>query len=166
MIRRNVLALLAAAPLAPLALSAAAAAAEEPTTAQPDLPKEKLVIITHEGKPHDFMVEMATTPKQQEIGLMFRTSVPPDGGMLFDWGSPRISQMWMRNTVSSLDMIFIDQDGVIRRIVENTVPQSLAIIDSLVPVKATLEAAAGTAARLDIRVGDKVQAKLFGNLPK
>jgi len=163
MIRRDVLALLAA---APLALSAAGGLADDgPTAAQPELPKEKLVIVTRDGKPHDFMVEMAVTPKQQEIGLMFRASVPPDGGMLFDWGAPRVSQMWMRNTVSSLDMIFIDQDGVIRRIVENTVPQSLAIIDSLVPVKATLEAAAGTAARLDIRVGDKVRAKLFGNAP-
>jgi hypothetical protein len=70
--------------------------------------------------------------------------------------------MWMENTVAPLDMLFIDQDGVIRRIVENTVPQSLAIIDSLVPVRATLEVAAGTAAKLDIRVGDKVLNKLFG----
>jgi uncharacterized membrane protein (UPF0127 family) len=62
-------------------------------------------------------------------------------------------------------MLFIDQDGMIRRIVENTVPQSLAIIDSLVPVRATLEVAAGTAARLDIRVGDTVRNRIFGNGP-
>jgi uncharacterized membrane protein (UPF0127 family) len=73
--------------------------------------------------------------------------------------------MWMKNTVSSLDMLFIDQEGTIRRVVERTVPESLAIIDSLVPVRATLEVAAGTAERLDIRVGDKVQNKLFGTAP-
>lgn len=162
MTRRHLLALLAA---APLALSGPARAAE-PTSPQPPLPKEPLVIITHDGTRHDFKVEMAETPEQQQIGLMFRTDIPADGGMLFDWGTPRISQMWMKNTVSSLDMLFIDNDGIIRRVVEHTVPESLAIIDSLVPVRATLEVAAGTAERLDIRIGDKVENKLFGNAPK
>ncbi len=160
MTRRTLLALLA---VAPLALSVGHAA--EPTTAQPELPKEKRVIITHDGTRHEFNVEMALTPDQQQIGLMFRAVVPADGGMLFDWGIPRISQMWMKNTVSSLDMLFIDQDGVIRRVIERTVPESLAILDSLVPVHATLEVAAGTAERLDIRVGDKVENKLFGKAP-
>jgi uncharacterized membrane protein (UPF0127 family) len=162
MTRRHLLALLAA---TPLALSAAAGTAAEPTAAQPDLPKEKLAIVTHDGTRHEFQVEMALTPEQQQIGLMFRTDIPPEGGMLFDWGSPRVSQMWMRNTVSSLDMLFIDNEGIIRRIVERTVPESLAIIDSLVPVRATLETAAGTAERLDIRVGDKVLHKIFGSAP-
>ena len=160
MTRRHLLALLAA---APLALSTIARAATEPTAAQPDLPKEKLVIVTRDGVHHDFMVEMALTPEQQQVGLMFRTNIPADGGMLFDWGGARVSQMWMKNTVSSLDMLFIDQEGVIRRIAERTVPESLAIVDSLVPVRATLELAAGTAERLDIRVGDKVLQKIFGN---
>jgi uncharacterized membrane protein (UPF0127 family) len=94
---------------------------------------------------------------------MFRPTVPADGGMLFDWGVPRESQMWMRNTVASLDMIFINTDGSIRSIAENAVPQSLAVIDSRGPVRATLEVAAGTAARLNIRVGDKVEQRIFGN---
>lgn len=159
MTRRHLLALLAA---TPLALSVTARA-DEPTAAQPELPKEKLVIVTRDGVHHDFMVEMALTPRQQQVGLMFRAHIPANGGMLFDWGAPRISQMWMENTVSSLDMVFIDENGVIRRIVENTVPESLAIIDSLVPVRATLELAAGTTERLDIRVGDKVLQKIFDN---
>ena len=66
--------------------------------------------------------------------------------------------MWMRNTIAPLDMVFINADGTIRSIAENTVPQSLAVIDSRGPVRATLELAAGTTARLNIRVGDKVQA--------
>jgi uncharacterized membrane protein (UPF0127 family) len=163
MTRRNLLALLAAAPLA--LPPAARAAYQEPTGPQPELPKQKLVIVTRDGTHHDFDVEMALTPEQQQVGLMFRTVIPPDGGMLFDWGGSQVSQMWMKNTVSSLDMVFIDQDGVIRRVVENTVPLSLATIDSLVPVRATLELAAGTTERLDIRVGDKVLQKLFGTAP-
>ncbi len=130
---------------------------------QPELPKEKLVIVTSDGKRHEFNVEMAIAPEQQTVGLMFRTTVPPDGGMLFDWGASRESQMWMRNTVSSLDMLFINADGSIRHIVEHTVPQSLATIDSRGPVRATLEIAAGTAERLNIRVGDHVQQRIFGN---
>ncbi len=133
------------------------------TSPQPELPKESLTIVTRDGKRHAFSVEMAISPDQQTIGLMFRPSVPADGGMLFDWGSPRASQMWMRNTISSLDMLFINADGSIRAIAEHTVPQSLAVIDSRGPVRATLELAAGTAERLDIRVGDKVLQRIFGN---
>jgi uncharacterized membrane protein (UPF0127 family) len=138
-------------------------AVQAQTAAQPELPKEPLSIITRDGKRHDFQVEMALTGEQQTTGLMFRTSVPADGGMLFDWGTPRDSSMWMRNTVSPLDMLFINADGTIRRIAEDTVPGSLAVIESHGPVRATLELAAGTAKRLDIRIGDKVQSRIFGN---
>jgi uncharacterized membrane protein (UPF0127 family) len=161
MIRRHVLALFAAVLLPAMSH----AAYEEPTAAQPPLPTEKLVIVTHDGARHDFMVEMALTPVQQEIGLMFRPTIPPNGGMLFDWGGLRASQMWMKNTMAPLDMLFIDQDGTIRHIAENTVPYSLAVISGGPPVRATLEVAAGTAARLDIRVGDKVLNKVFGSAP-
>jgi uncharacterized membrane protein (UPF0127 family) len=136
-----------------------------PTGPQPELPKEKLVIVTRDGAQHDFTVEMAIKPDQQTVGLMFRPSVPADGGMLFDWGASRDSQMWMRNTIAPLDMVFINADGTIRSIAENTVPESLAIIESRGPVRATLELAAGTTARLNIRVGDKVQQRIFGNAP-
>ncbi len=140
------------------ALPLAAAAQDGP---QPELRKERLSIVTERGKTYNFMVEMAIEPGQQSSGLMFRPRVPADGGMLFDWGRERRSQMWMRNTIVSLDMIFIGQDGRIRTIAERTVPQSLAIVDSMVPVRATLEVAAGTCERLDIRVGDRVQHPIF-----
>jgi uncharacterized protein len=133
------------------------------TAPQPALPKEKLVIVSHDGKEHVFNVEMAALPEQQATGLMFRPSVAPDGGMLFDWGAPRETKMWMKNTIAPLDMAFINADGTIRSIAENTVPQSLAEIDSRGPVRATLELAGGTTARLDIRVGDRVRQRIFGN---
>lgn len=147
--------------LAALATLATGAAAQ--SGPQPELPKEPLVIVTRDGTRHDFMVEMALTPEQQTVGLMFRPSVPADGGMLFDWGQPRESAMWMRNTITSLDMVFINADGTIRRIVERTVPLSLATIDSRGPVRATLELAAGTAQRLGLRVGDRVLHPIFGD---
>ncbi len=135
------------------------------TGPQPELPKESLVIVTHDGTHHEFQVEMALNMDQQITGLMFRPTVPADGGMLFDWGMPRESQMWMRNTLASLDMLFINADGTIRSIAERTVPQSLAVIDSHGPVRATLELAAGTAERLDIRVGDRVLQRIFEPAP-
>ena len=141
-----------------LALAVPAYAQDGP---QPGLPKEPLTIVTRDGVRHDFMVEMALTPAQQTVGLMFRPSVPADGGMLFDWGGERESDMWMRNTVAPLDMVFINGDGLVRRIAENTTPQSLAIIPSQGPVRATLELAAGTARRLDIRPGDRVEQRIF-----
>jgi hypothetical protein len=157
--RRHLLALLAATPATALAQGA------EPTGPQPELPREELVIVTRDGTQHVLSVEMALTMQQQIVGEMFRPTVPADGGMLFDWGTPRESRMWMRNTVAPLDMIFINPDGTIRSIAENAVPESLAVIDSRGPVRATLEVAAGTAARLNIRVGDKVLQRIFGNAP-
>jgi len=140
-------------------LPVAARAQDRP---QPKLPMEPLVIVTRDGTRHAFKVEMALTPEQQMLGLMFRPEVPAEEGMLFDWGSPRESAMWMRNTITSLDMLFIAQDGRVHRIAERTVPYSLASIESRGPVRATLELAAGTAERLGIRVGDRVEQRIFG----
>ncbi len=153
--RRTLFLLLA---LAPAAL---VARAQEPTAAQPELPKEQITITAKDGQRHPFEVELATTPAQQTVGEMFRTRVPPDGGMLFVWPAVQESQMWMKNTLVPLDMVFIDADGTIRRIAEDTVPQSLRVIDSGGPVAATLELAGGTTARLGIAAGDKVIGPQF-----
>ena len=171
--------LLSGAMLVALTVASAPSFAQDTTKAQPELPKEKLAIVTKDGASsrssgvrvdvtkdgvrHEFQVEMALKEAQQTVGLMFRTTIPADGGMLFDWGQPRDSTMWMRNTVSPLDMLFINPDGTIRRVVENTVPESLAIIESRGPVRATLEVAAGTARRLNIHAGDKVEQRIFSN---
>ncbi|WP_424812436.1 DUF192 domain-containing protein [Roseococcus sp. YIM B11640] len=129
---------------------------------QPKLPIETLVIVGRDGTRHSFNTEMALQPDQQMVGMMFRTSMAPDDGMLFDWGVARESSMWMRNTLIPLDMIFITADGRIHRIHERAVPQSLATIDSRGPVRATLEVQGGTAERLNLRVGDRVLHRLFG----
>lgn len=153
--RRYFLALGAAIPFAAMAQYA------EPTKPQPELPKEDVTIVTRDGTRHVFHVEMAVKPEDQITGEMFRTTVPEDSGMLFDWGGPRESQMWMKNTLVPLDMVFINEDGTIRSIAENTTPRSLAVIDSRGPVRATLELAGGVTAKLNIRVGDKVEASIF-----
>ena len=154
-------AILAFAALAPLPLRAQPGV-DRP---QPRLATEPLVIVTRDGRRLPFTVEMAVAPEHQMIGLMFRPEVKPDEGMLFDWGAPRESSMWMRNTITSLDMVFIAADGRIHRIAERTVPLSLATVSSGGPVRATLELGAGVTERMDIRAGDRVLHRIFGAAP-
>lgn len=120
------------------------------------LPRVPLTIVTRDGKNHVFSVELAKTARQQEVGEMFRKAVPADGGMLFLWPMPQESDMWMRNTLVPLDMLFIDGDNRIHAIAEDAVPLSEAVISSHGPVATTLELAGGTARTLGIEVGDRV----------
>lgn len=125
-------------------------------------PLEELVFVTRDGARHVFRIEVARTSEQQQVGLMFRPVLEPDRGMLFDWGRPIESTMWMRNTPASLDMVFLRADGVVHRIAERTVPFSLSTIASNGPVRATLELGAGTAARIGLRPGDRALHPIFG----
>lgn len=133
------------------------------TQAQAELEKQELVITTKAGVRHVFSVEVARTPREQEIGEMFRTVVPEDGGMLFVWPAPQRSMMWMKNTLVPLDMVFIGPDHRVQAIAENTVPYSLAPVGSQAPVIATLELKGGVTEKLGIRIGDLIETAVFGN---
>lgn len=113
---------------------------------------------------HAFTVELANDPEEITTGLMDRTELAADAGMLFDFGQPREANMWMKNTLISLDMLFLDTDGKVLAIARDTVPGSLRRINPGVPVKGVLELAGGRAAELGIEPGDVVQHEIFGNL--
>ena len=113
------------------------------------------------GRTHDFMVEVAETVEQQAQGLMFRERLGPSEGMIFPFASPRPASFWMKNTLIPLDMIFIRPDGTIARIAENAEPLSERTVPSGEPVVAVLEVAGGTAARLGLKAGDRVEHTLF-----
>lgn len=115
--------------------------------------------IAGAGRTHKFNVEVARTDEEQKRGLMFRTSLPEGGGMIFPFEKPRIGSFWMENTLIPLDMIFIRADGSIDRIAENTIPESLEPVVSGGEVSAVLELAGGTAARLGIDETAKVTWK-------
>ncbi len=110
---------------------------------------------------HRFTVEVATTPQEQETGLMNRDHLAPDAGMLFVFPSEQYASMWMKNTLIPLDMLFIDTHGAIVFIAKNTVPESLDIISADRPVKAVLELAGGTCDKQGITIGDRVSHALF-----
>ncbi|MGQ2934985.1 MAG: DUF192 domain-containing protein [Sphingopyxis sp.] len=117
------------------------------------------VTIAAAGKAHVFNVEVARTDEEQDRGLMFRTSLPEGGGMIFPFKKPRIGSFWMKNTLIPLDMIFIRADGSIDRIAENTIPESLEPVVSGGEVSAVLELAGGTAAKLGIDETAKITWK-------
>ena len=109
-----------------------------------------------------FKVELATTPTQMELGLMYRQNLAADAGMLFVYPSEQSVAFWMKNTLIPLDMLFIGADGRIRRIVERTIPLSTNPIPSGDPVRAVLEINGGAAERLGIHAGDMVHSPSLG----
>ena len=121
----------------------------------------ELLIVSATGR-HAFMVEVADTPDERALGLMFRHDLEAGRGMLFDYRHLRPATMWMKNTYVSLDMLFLAADGRIVNIAEHTVPGSLDTIPSEGPVRAVLEVVAGTVARLGIAPADRVVHGIFG----
>lgn len=103
-----------------------------------------------------FKVEVARTGAEQARGLMFRTHLGADRGMIFPMSPPRFASFWMKNTLIPLDMLFIRSDGTIANIAARAVPHSLEPVSSSEPVGAVLEIEGGRAAKLGLKPGDRV----------
>jgi uncharacterized membrane protein (UPF0127 family) len=113
------------------------------------------------GGPQKFTIELALSPAQMEQGLMFRRSMAPNAGMLFDFKTPTNVTMWMKNTVIPLDMLFLDPKGRIIDIHERAVPYSTDMIVAKAPSRYVIELNGGTAARLGIKPSDQVTSPYF-----
>lgn len=148
--------------IAMLLVSISISASAQP---QPTLPQSDLVIRTEKG-PQKFKVELADNDGTRARGMMFRTSMAPDAGMLFDFKQEQMASFWMRNTLIPLDMLFIKADGTILNIHQRAIPRDESGINSIGPVRAVLELNGGTASRLGIKAGDKVEHGIFGTPPK
>ncbi|MEM7493198.1 MAG: DUF192 domain-containing protein [Pseudomonadota bacterium] len=121
-----------------------------------------LSIVTDDAT-HEFSVEIADDQEEISFGLMERESLGPNAGMLFDFDPPRSASMFMKNTLISLDILFISSDGTIEMVARNAVPGSLRTISAGIPVAAVLEINGGRAAELGIEPMDTVIHPLFGN---
>ncbi len=119
-----------------------------------------LSVVTGSGT-HRFIVELARSGRQHAQGLMYRRRMARDAGMLFIYRTPAVQNMWMKNTLIPLDMLFIAGDGRIVSIVQRAVPLSLETISSGAPVTGVLEVNGGTVSRLKISVGDRVVHPAF-----
>ncbi len=135
------------------ATSVPAAGARHPTSGLVVVP---LTVTSANGK-HTFKVEVAGTTEEQARGLMFRTAMGADEGMIFPMNPPRMASFWMRNTVIPLDLIFVGQDRKILNIVVQAVPYDETPLISNGRVIAVLELNGGRAAQLGIAPGDKVE---------
>ncbi|MEQ1640509.1 MAG: DUF192 domain-containing protein, partial [Novosphingobium sp.] len=119
-------------------------AAVHPVSGLPVVPLR----IVHGDQTHNFRVELARTGEEQAKGLMFRTAMGADEGMIFPMAPPRGASFWMRNTVIPLDLIFVGPDGKILNIAANAIPYDETPLMSTGPVKAVLELNGGRAKEL------------------
>ncbi len=156
---------------APLALLIAACsptgAAEEPLKRPAQMSEENrhpvsglevvpLTVSSAEAK-HEFRVEIAASSAEQAKGLMFRTELGPDEGMIFPREPADVASFWMKNTPLPLDIIFVGVDGRIMNIAANTVPYSLDPVPADGLTSLVLEIPGGRAEELGIAAGDTVE---------
>lgn len=121
------------------------------------------VVVESDDARHVFTAELATTPAQMARGLMWRESLAPDAGMLFHYATPQRSAMWMDNTLIDLDLLFIEPDGRIFKIVAYAQGGSRRALAADTEITGVLEIPAGRSFELGIRPGDTVRHAFFGN---
>jgi len=108
-------------------------------------------------------LEVAKTSEQQAIGLMYRTSLADDRGMLFEFKPARWVNFWMKNCKISLDMIFL-RDGVVTAIEVSAPPCTADPCPTYGPdtaVDRVIELRGGRAAELGVKVGDRIAIEFF-----
>jgi uncharacterized membrane protein (UPF0127 family) len=125
--------------------------------AQPTLPWGRVELEAPPRPPLSLRVEIASTDRQRELGLMFREQLGEDEGMLFLFEEERRNSFWMRNTLIPLDMLFIAADWTVIGVVENATP--LTDDPRRVPglSQYVLEVNAGFAAKHGLGAGTKVR---------
>ncbi len=130
----------------------------EPAAPMPSAQDLPLLANIKSG-PHVVLLEVARTPAQQDIGLMFRTDLPADRGMLFPMDPPRVASFWMKDTLIPLDIVFL-RNGVVTKVDAN-VPVCTAdpceSYSSGTPVDQVIELSAGRAAELGIAPGQALE---------
>ena len=150
--------------LAPLPLALALACAGRPAEA-PRPPPPRVVVETAAGGRHAVTVELARTEAEQDRGLMYRRELAEDAGMLFIFAEAAPRTFWMKNTLIPLDMLFIDDAGVVAGLVRQAQPLTLTPRGPGPGIRArfVLEVAGGWAARHGVEAGARVRLE---NVPR
>ena len=138
---------------------AAAAGASPPDRAPALFPalRQATITATTSTGAHEFTVWIAADARSRERGLMYVRELPPDRGMLFLFEFPQPLAFWMKNTYLSLDLIFVGADGRVLNVAEHAKPLTLDPIESAGDAVAVLEVVAGTAGKLGLKAGDRVE---------
>ena len=106
-----------------------------------------------------YQVELALTPQDQALGLMFRKSLDKDKGMFFKFPQDGVYPFWMKNTLIPLDIIWIGSDKKIVFISRDTAScasDPCPLTDPGIPASYVLEINAGEIARIGAKIGDEV----------
>ena len=123
---------------------------------------QKLAQVRLNAGIHNINAELASTPQQREIGLMFRTAMPANDGMLFAFEQPGKQCFWMRNTLIPLSVAFIGDDGSVVNI-DDMKPQTDDSHCSARPVRFVLEMNEGWFAKRGIKAGSRLRGGPFGH---
>lgn len=105
-----------------------------------------------------FKLEVARSPSARARGLTFRKNLENKSGMFFIFDQPNILNFYMKNTLVSLDIIFIDQDFKVINIHKNTQPLNAQILySSIKPAMFVIELKAGSAEKYQILPGSQIE---------
>jgi hypothetical protein len=143
-----------------LAVAAGSALGRHAASPFPGLKQSELKVVTDSGT-HRFTVWIADDDRSRERGLMYVRALPADRGMLFLFERPQYAAFWMKNTYLSLDLAFIAEDGVVTNVAHDATPLSLDPIASVAPVKGVLELVAGSARRIGLVAGSRIEHPAF-----
>ncbi len=117
-----------------------------------------LTVSSPDGTPKArFEVEIASTPRAITQGLMYRESMGPNQGMLFDPEGLSDTGFWMKNTYIPLDIIFIDDNNLVMNIARDTKPFSTDLISAGGIYRHVLEINAGQSEKQNLLIGDKIE---------
>jgi len=141
------------------ALGAAALTFVGALAAAQDAPQKLPAIALNAGM-HVIQAELARTPREREIGLMFRTQMGPNEGMLFAFDQPGQQCFWMKNTLLPLAIAFVADDGSIVNI-DTMKPQTLDSHCSDKPVRFVLEMNQGWFDKRGIKAGFRLKGAPF-----
>jgi len=148
-------------PLPILLLALVAFVGLAPTT-QAQTGPQKLPAIRLNAGIHNISAEVAQTPEQRATGLMFRTDLGPNDGMLFVFEEPAQQCFWMKNTLVPLSVAFVGDDGKVVN-VDEMKPRTLDSHCSEKPVRYVLEMNEGWFRKRGIKPGSKLQGAPFGS---
>jgi hypothetical protein len=126
----------------------------EPTAAQPRLVTTKLYV-----GPTDITAEMALAPKEIMTGMMFRTNIVENEGMIFNLHQPQRAAFWMKNCPKPMSCAYIDPQGVILEIREMEANNTNSIVANSDNVMFVLETAQGWFERHGVRTGMVIQSE-------
>ena len=140
---------------APPPAEPAASCPADPVESPPELGRGYVTFVDVPGAPR-IGVEVADDPAERERGLMYRTSMPEEQGMLFSWPDERVRSFWMRNTCIPLDMLFIDSDGFVLGILEQVPVMNERSRSIPCPAAHVLEVNAGYCRSHGVKPGQRV----------